>query len=127
AKWRDVPRRRGPNWERGGRQAGGSGATRWRPRESHPGNRKPGDRFQERRGLRLKRDLRKPPRAGWTAVTDGKVVDWMEQVSDEQYQGVTLEARPAARSRGGSRNNSELVYDQKPPPSQRTRRMGRPA
>jgi len=27
-------------------------------------------RFQERRGLRLKRDLRKPPRAGWTAVTD---------------------------------------------------------
>src|SRR6516165_7006533 len=70
AKWRDVPRRCGPNWERGTRQAGGSGTTRWRPRERHHGNRKPGDRFQERRGLRLKRDLRKPPRAGWTAVTD---------------------------------------------------------
>src|ERR1700722_8446361 len=70
AKWSRVSRRRGPNWERGGRQASGSGASRWRPRERHHRNRKPGDRFQERRGLRLKRDLRKPPRAGWTAVTD---------------------------------------------------------
>jgi cytosine/adenosine deaminase-related metal-dependent hydrolase len=33
-------------------------------------NRKAGDRFQERRGLRFERDLRKPPRAGWTAITD---------------------------------------------------------
>ena len=30
----------------------------------------PGDRFQEGRGLRLKRDLPNPPRAGWAAVTD---------------------------------------------------------
>ncbi len=50
------------------RQCELQGIAQRQPRERHHRNRKAGDRFQERRGLRFERDLPKPARAGGIAV-----------------------------------------------------------